>query len=84
MVDGKFRFIDFSVRKEMPYWETDTAKFKFHTFRTTGVLSGLTGNEAFFFATHFCRVWTRDVEARPQIEELFDTYITKKELEGVQ
>ena len=59
----------------MPYWESDTAKFKFHQWRTLGILPELTKNEAFFFATHFCRVWTRDVKARQQLEELFNDYL---------
>lgn len=76
---GRFRLIDWSVRSELAYREADTAKFHFHMYRKyvhlmDRQLSKLTEGEKFFFASHFCRVWTRDVPARPRLEELFTAW----------
>lgn len=72
--DG-FRLIDFSVRREVAYWQADTAKFKFHQFRNFGLVPELNDVERFFFYCHFCRVWTRDVGARLALEALFNDYL---------
>lgn len=69
LIQGKVRFIDFSVRPELLFLETDTAKFKFHRFRTYGEKVWFENDrERFFFFCHMCRVWTRDVEARKHLE----------------
>ena len=78
--NGELRFIDFSIRKEVPFREADISKFLFSEFRWKNVkplVSGLSPLMRFFVICHFCRVWTRDKPARIHLEKLFQDFITR-------